>query len=111
MAEIRQRARDCGFAAMQSRCNTHVIGNVLNGDPPADHYPRHFSVIDFIRSPLQFVRPMTENEWHDLVARESRREIQRVKRRDAHKTRSASITSQRMAERSPSQVVGSSVRC
>ena len=38
---------------------------------------------DLIRSPLQFVRPMTENEWQELVDRETRREIQRIKRRDA----------------------------
>ena len=36
---------------------------------------------DLIRSPLQTVHPMTDEEWQDLVLRASRREIQRAKRR------------------------------
>ena len=35
---------------------------------------------DLIRSPLQFVRPMTDHEWEDLVSRASHRERQRIKR-------------------------------
>lgn len=36
---------------------------------------------DLIRSPLQFVRPMTENEWSDLVLRGEQREVRRKIRR------------------------------
>ncbi|MDY6946419.1 MAG: hypothetical protein SXG53_11920 [Pseudomonadota bacterium] len=36
---------------------------------------------DLLRSPLQFVRPMTDSEWQDLVLRASHRERQRLKRR------------------------------
>ena len=36
---------------------------------------------DLLRSPLQFVRPMTDHEWQDLVLRANHREHQRVKRR------------------------------
>ncbi len=35
---------------------------------------------DLLRSPLQFVRPMTDHEWQDLVLRANRRERQRVQR-------------------------------
>jgi hypothetical protein len=69
-------------------------------------------VKDLIRSPLQFVRPMTENEWCDLVSREARREIQRTKRRDiARKARLSRMTSRRVANRNSNQVVDSSARC
>lgn len=36
---------------------------------------------DLIRSPLQFVRPMTDHEWQDLVLRANHRERQRIERR------------------------------
>ena len=36
---------------------------------------------DLILSPLQFVRPMTDHEWQDLVLRANHRERQRLKRR------------------------------
>lgn len=36
---------------------------------------------DLIRSPLQFVRPMSDNEWQELVARARHGERQRIKRR------------------------------
>jgi len=39
---------------------------------------------DLIRSPLQFVRPMTDSEWQDLMSRAGHRERQRVKRRQPH---------------------------
>jgi hypothetical protein len=39
---------------------------------------------DLIRSPLQFVRPMTNEEWQDLVLRAGHREEQRIKRRQPH---------------------------
>jgi hypothetical protein len=39
---------------------------------------------DLIRSPLQFVRPMTDNEWQDLVTRAGHRERRRVKRHQPH---------------------------
>lgn len=39
---------------------------------------------DLIRSPLQFVRPMTTQEWQDLVLRAGHREEQRIKRRQPH---------------------------
>lgn len=35
---------------------------------------------DIIRSPLQFVRPMTDHEWQDLVLRANHREHHRLKR-------------------------------
>jgi hypothetical protein len=38
---------------------------------------------DLIRSPLQFVRPMTEQEWRELVLRETHREARRVRRQRA----------------------------
>ena len=38
---------------------------------------------DFIRSPLQFVRPMTEQEWQEMMLRATRREIHRERRRSA----------------------------
>lgn len=38
---------------------------------------------DLIRSPLQFVRPMTTQEWQDLVLRAGHRE-ERIKRRQPH---------------------------
>jgi hypothetical protein len=36
---------------------------------------------DLTRSPLEFVRPMTEEEWQELVLRASEREYQRAQRR------------------------------
>lgn len=67
---------------------------------------------DLIRSPLQFVRPMTENEWCDLVSREARREIQRTERRNTtRKARLLRTTSRRVAGRNSNQLVDSSVRC
>lgn len=39
---------------------------------------------DLIRSPLQFVRRMTDDEWQDLVARAGQRERQRIKRHQPH---------------------------
>lgn len=39
---------------------------------------------DLIRSPLQFVRPMTDSEWQDLMSRAGHRERQRVKRRQPY---------------------------
>lgn len=36
---------------------------------------------ELIRSPLQFVRPMTDDEWQDLVLRASHRVTQQIKRR------------------------------
>jgi len=39
---------------------------------------------DLIRSPLQFVRPMTDEEWQTLVLRARHRERLRLKRRQAH---------------------------
>ena len=38
---------------------------------------------DFIRSPLQFVRPMTKQEWQELMLRRTHRETQRERRRRA----------------------------
>jgi hypothetical protein len=37
---------------------------------------------DLLRSPLQFVRPMTDHEWQELVLRANHRERQRLKRRE-----------------------------
>lgn len=39
---------------------------------------------DLIRSPLQFVRPMTDDEWQELMSRAGHRERQRIKRRQPH---------------------------
>jgi hypothetical protein len=39
---------------------------------------------DLIRSPLQFVRRMTDDEWTELVTRAGHRERQRIKRRQPH---------------------------
>lgn len=39
---------------------------------------------DLIRSPLQFVQPMTDTEWQELMLRAGHRERQRVKRRQPH---------------------------
>ena len=36
---------------------------------------------DLIRSPLQFVRPMTELEWAEMRVRATNREIRRERRR------------------------------
>jgi hypothetical protein len=38
---------------------------------------------DLIRSPLQFVRPMTEQEWAALKLRATNRELRRDRRRRA----------------------------
>lgn len=54
---------------------------------------------DFIRSPLQFVRPMTEHEWRELMLRETNREIRRERRRRAQQKSApvAAISSRRLA--------------
>jgi hypothetical protein len=39
---------------------------------------------DLIRSPLQFVRRMTDDEWQELMTRAGRSERQRIKRRQPH---------------------------
>jgi hypothetical protein len=38
---------------------------------------------DFIRSPLQFVRPMTDHEWDQMLLRASKREAHRKRRQRA----------------------------
>ena len=54
---------------------------------------------DLIRSPLQFVRPMTNEEWQDLVLRAGHREEQRIKRRRSHaKANSAELGNGRRNE-------------
>lgn len=39
---------------------------------------------DLIRSPLQFVRSMTDDEWQELKSRAGHREQQRIKRHQPH---------------------------
>lgn len=39
---------------------------------------------DLIRTPLQFVRPMTDTEWQELMLRAGHRERQRVERHQRH---------------------------
>ena len=46
---------------------------------------------DFIRSPLQFVRPMTKQEWDHLMVRASNRESRR-KGRQRGKQKAAPVT-------------------
>lgn len=48
------------------------------------HAERGRPMKDLMRSPLQFVRPMTDSEWQDLMSRARDRERQRVKRRQPH---------------------------
>ena len=51
---------------------------------------------DLLRSPLQFVRPMTDHEWQDLVLRAGHRERQRLKRREPqHKLALLDVTGRR----------------
>lgn len=38
---------------------------------------------DFIRSPLQFIRPMTDQEWDQMLLRASKREARRKRRQRA----------------------------
>lgn len=47
---------------------------------------------DLIRSPLQFVRPMTDDEWQDLVSRAGDREYQRLKRQQPKRKPAAMLT-------------------
>ncbi len=55
---------------------------------------------DLIRSPLQFVRPMTDPEWRELMARAGHRERQRIKRRQPHsKSDTVELASHRRGDR------------
>lgn len=47
---------------------------------------------ELIRSPLQFVRRMTEQEWEAMMARATAREVRR-KRRQRDKQKSAAVVS------------------
>lgn len=53
---------------------------------------------DLIRSPLQFVRPMTEQEWAAVKLRAKNREIQRERRRRARKPSLVVAVSRRRLE-------------
>jgi hypothetical protein len=54
---------------------------------------------DLIRSPLQFVRPMTHDEWRDLVSRAGRRERQQLKRNQPRpKSKPLELTNRRRGE-------------
>lgn len=54
---------------------------------------------DLIRSPLQFVRPMTDHEWQEFRSRASHRERQRIKRRQPHaKTKPIEIATRRRGD-------------
>lgn len=56
-------------------------------------------MMDLIRSPLQFVVKMTEQEWEDLMSRATRRDIRRAHRRRAAQqkaTQVASVASRRL---------------
>ena len=53
---------------------------------------------DLIRSPLQFVRPMTEQEWTAVKLRAKNREIQRERRRRAKKPAPVAAISRRRLE-------------
>jgi hypothetical protein len=54
---------------------------------------------DLIRSPLQFIRSMTDDEWQELKSRASHRERQRIKRRQPHaKTQPIEPTTRRRAD-------------
>lgn len=46
---------------------------------------------DLIRSPLEFVRPMTDDEWQDLMSRASDREYQRRKRQQPKRKSAAML--------------------
>lgn len=51
---------------------------------------------DLIRSPLQFVRPMTNDEWQELVLRADQSERQRIRRRQRRaKPKSLELTDAR----------------
>ena len=53
---------------------------------------------DFIRSPLQFVRPMTEHEWDQMLLRASNREARRKRRQRARQSAGpGAITKRRLA--------------
>jgi hypothetical protein len=47
---------------------------------------------DLIRSPLQFVRPMTDQEWSEMKLRATNREIRRERRRRAQQKAAAVVT-------------------
>lgn len=69
---------------MQSPCNDDVTLKRLN-DPSTLIRLTGRRMKDLIRSPLQFVRPMTDHEWQDLVLRAGHRERQQLKRRQPHR--------------------------
>jgi hypothetical protein len=64
---------------MQSPCNDGVTLRRLNNPFSLTRWQAP-AMKDLLRSPLQFVRPMTDHEWQDLVLRASHRERQRVQR-------------------------------
>jgi hypothetical protein len=54
---------------------------------------------DLIRSPLQFVRSMTDDEWQELKLRAGHRERQRIKRHQPHaKAKPIEPTTRRRAD-------------
>ena len=55
-------------------------------------------MIDFIQSPLQFVRKMTDTEWQDLKLRQAQREARKRQQRLQSKASREQQTSQRITE-------------
>jgi hypothetical protein len=47
---------------------------------------------DLIRSPLQFVRRMTDKEWEAMMARAAAREVRRKRRQQARQQAPAVVT-------------------
>ena len=50
---------------------------------------------ELIRSPLQFVRPMSEQEWEEMKLRAKNREIRRERRRRARQKLAPVVASSR----------------
>jgi hypothetical protein len=65
-------------------CNVDVTKPRFNTEPEAD-ISRRLAMRDLIRSPLQFVRLMTEQEWEAMRLRATAREVRRERRQRAKK--------------------------
>jgi len=50
-------------------------------------------MMDLIRSPLQLVVKMTEQEWEDMMLRATKRDIRRARRRQAAQQKAAPVAS------------------
>jgi transcriptional accessory protein Tex/SPT6 len=65
---------------------------------------------DLIRSPLQFVRPMTEQEWQAMMLRAAKRELRRKLRKRAQ-PKATPITKRRLELLRVAQAADTSGAC